>query len=1021
MSFAQELKKLNKHQREAVEAIEGPVMVVAGPGTGKTQILTLRIANILEKTDTAPESILALTFTESAVASMRKRLGEVAGVVAARVAIKTIHGFCNEVIADHPEAFSSIAGGQSVGDVEQIKIVRELLDTGTFELLRSFGDPYRSVRDILSAIGTLKREGKTPADFKKLVVREQREFDEIPDLYNEKGAYKGQMKGRYLTLQKRTTRHGELVKLYEAYQAVLTKRREYDYDDMILSVARALRTDRDLRFTLQEQYLYILVDEHQDTNQSQSEVIELLASFHDNPNLFVVGDAKQAIYRFQGASIENFEYFKKRFPGAQIITLTENYRSTQTILDAALSITLTDDIQLKARAGHAEHPIKIAACALPASEPYVIARHIEERIKKGAEPKEIAILYRNNKDAEPYAAMLTKLGVPHRVLAQESIFDDPAVKKIILLLEAVQNFGKDYGLIPVLFLDISHVPPLDVAILIDAAREQRVPVFQLVRDKKTLEKLVPESAEKIFAIYERLSLWKAMSKSFSILPMYEAMVRESGLLESMLGSPHGAMELLKVNTLMKEISEVVARRRNTSLDDLLEHLQIMQEHRLHPSVTLPQSEESTVSLLTAHKSKGMEFEYVYLVGATHRHWEGKRDRDVIKLPESVFRRSDSQLSSKTYHLEPDSEDEYADERNLFYVATTRAKKELIVSYAEKSEDPSASSPRAYSGQAGRGDQEPSVFLSGLRGELVERVSVEKLEQEFLKHPEIVFTAPRVAPKPPLKEKEFLVSRFLERGLSVSALNNYLECPTKFYLLNLVGMREAPNPSAQAGNAAHAALKYAINRVAAGESVSKKQFLTHFSYQLSREPMREIDFKEALKKGERALGAYFDTYHKTWNISMKPEFPIEAPFEYAKGKTIPLRGRLDRIDLLPATHSLQPVRVVDYKFKKPMSKNEILGKTKNADGGYYRQLTFYKLLVDEGTKMTMREAVLDFLETDAKRAFKQEVFAPSNTEVAELKKEITRVVREIIDFAFYGKRCEDKECRYCELTSIYKRG
>ena len=1016
MAFEKELKKLNPKQRQAVEAIEGPVMVIAGPGTGKTQILTLRIANILKKTDTAPESVLALTFTESAVASMRKRLGEVAGVVAGRVSIKTIHGFCNEVIAEFADAFPQFAGGMHVGSVEQVQIIRELLDSGDFELLRSFGDPYRSVRDILGAISSLKREGKTPEHFARIVADEQEEFDASPDLYHEKGAHKGAMKGRYLTLGKRIARHKNLSELYKRYQAVLAKRRQYDYDDMILSVAQAMRADKDLRFMLQEKYLYILVDEHQDTNQSQNEVIELLASFHDDPNLFVVGDAKQAIYRFQGASLENFTYFKKKFKNAQIITLTNNYRSTQTILDAALGVTTADDITLEARAGHAEHPIKVVATRSPVHEPYVIARHIAQRIARGTDPKEIAILHRNNKDAEPFAAMLGRLGVPYHILAHEDAFDDVAVKKMLLLLEAVRDFGKDYALIPVLYLDISKVAPLDIAILLDVAREQRVSAFQLVRDRKTLQKIVPESAEAIFGLYEKISLWKAMSKSFSLLPLFEAVVRESGLLTSVVARPDGPAALAKITALMRELASLIARRRSATLEEFLEHLSIMQDHHLSPSVASGTDEPSAVSLLTAHKSKGMEFEYVYIVGATHKHWEGKRDRDFIKLPEAVFRRGsvvDDQSSSvipKPRALSSDvsePEEDNSDERNVFYVALTRAKKELIISYPAKG-DPAIG--------AGEVDLEPTVFLGSIRDELVERVSVTKLEDEFEAHQEVVFAPVEQTSRTPLLEQKFLKQRFLDRGLSVSALNNYLECPNKFYFLNLVGIKEAPNPSAQVGNAAHGALKYAVERAAANEPVTKKQFLTRFAYLLSREPIREIDFTEALKKGERALGAYFDEYHKTWDANMKPEYPVEVAFAVDKKNEIPLRGRLDRIDLLD-THS---VRVVDYKFKKPMSRKEIAGLTKTSDGNYYRQLTFYKLLVEEGTNWKMKEASLDFLEKDQKGVFKQEPFAPSDAEVAELKKEITRVAREVISFEFYNKPCDDKECRYCRLIAIHKK-
>jgi CRISPR/Cas system-associated exonuclease Cas4 (RecB family) len=194
----------------------------------------------------------------------------------------------------------------------------------------------------------------------------------------------------------------------------------------------------------------------------------------------------------------------------------------------------------------------------------------------------------------------------------------------------------------------------------------------------------------------------------------------------------------------------------------------------------------------------------------------------------------------------------------------------------------------------------------------------------------------------------------------------------------------------------------------GNPVSKKEFLNRFVYLLSKEPMREIDFKEAVKKGERALGVYFDAYHKSWNATMKPEFAIDG----VKVGEVPLRGRLDRIDFLDENYA----RVIDYKFKKPMSRNQITGETKNSDGNYYRQLTFYKLLVDEGTKRRMKEAVLDFLEPDARGKLKQEVFAPSDKEVAELKKEIERVSDEILNLKFLSQGCKDKECKYCNLAT-----
>ena len=198
--FNDALSKLNAEQREAVDTIEGPVMVVAGPGTGKTQILTLRIANILAKTDTAPEQILALTFTESGVASMRKRLSEIAGSRAYAVNINTFHGWCNEVIKKYPEDFPRIVGAKNIHEVDQVAILETLVDDLPLKLLKPFGDKFLYIKHLKRAIEDLKREGLTPTDFKNILSQERESFTNLPDLYHEKGAHKGKMKSEYIKL-----------------------------------------------------------------------------------------------------------------------------------------------------------------------------------------------------------------------------------------------------------------------------------------------------------------------------------------------------------------------------------------------------------------------------------------------------------------------------------------------------------------------------------------------------------------------------------------------------------------------------------------------------------------------------------------------------------------------------------------------------------------------------------------------------------------------------------------------------
>ena len=316
-SFESLYDRLNKAQKKAVDAIEGPVMVIAGPGTGKTTILTLRIANILRKTDTAPENVLALTFTESGAYAMRKKLVDLIGTPAYKVNIHTFHGFCNDVIKQYPERFPRIIGSTAITEIDQISIIEGLLlqenknsEDVHIRLLKPYGDPFFYVRPILSEIRGLKREAVDVEAFIKSVAKQNADFDAEPEKVHTKGAHKGKIKGEFVKLGEHVEKNEELAALYEAYQATLAEKKLFDFEDMIVEVVSTLKKDKDLLLMLQENYQYILADEHQDANDAQNELLKLLANFHENPNLFVVGDEKQAIYRFQGASLQNFLGFK---------------------------------------------------------------------------------------------------------------------------------------------------------------------------------------------------------------------------------------------------------------------------------------------------------------------------------------------------------------------------------------------------------------------------------------------------------------------------------------------------------------------------------------------------------------------------------------------------------------------------------------------------------------------------------------------------------------------------------------
>ena len=247
-------KQLNYEQKQAVDAIEGPVMVIAGPGTGKTQILTLRIANIIKKTDTTPDSILALTFTESGVFSMRKRLVEIIGSAGYRVGIFTFHGFCSGVIRRFPDSFPKIIGANHLNDIEKISILKYIIEKSNLKKLKPFGDNFFYLNSIRGKISELKRENISPEKLSNLVAKQLSEFKKIDDLYHEKGAHNGKMKGKYTDLEKKIEKNEELTLIYKLYEKELQDRKLYDYEDMVIETIKALENDNNLLLSLQEEY-----------------------------------------------------------------------------------------------------------------------------------------------------------------------------------------------------------------------------------------------------------------------------------------------------------------------------------------------------------------------------------------------------------------------------------------------------------------------------------------------------------------------------------------------------------------------------------------------------------------------------------------------------------------------------------------------------------------------------------------------------------------------------------------------
>ena len=967
--------KLNKAQQLAVDTIEGPVMVIAGPGTGKTQIIAERIANILQKTDTAPDSILALTFTESGAKAMRERLIAAIGPTAYYVNISTFHAFCSQVIQEFPDRFT-LSATEPLAELERVEIFHEIIDSRQFDYLKPANLPHYYTGALIKAIQDLKREGVTPPALKKILGKTH------PKTKEEK-----YLLGKNLELQQ----------IYTHYQKALSARGRYDFEDMINFVVEAFSRDESLLRTYQERLQYFLIDEYQDTNSSQNQVIDLLAGFWgQDANVFVVGDPSQSIYRFQGASLENFIGFTKTYPQVKIITLEQNYRSHQLILDAGFALIQTnrlkiEDIvksakaQLKAQPGLTANKLQVIKLPSETVEAYWVAQKIKQLIDKGTKPETISVLYRHNQDEAAFSQMLVKLGVPVEIEGGGDVLKDPVVNQLLTLLKAIglssQNL-EDMDLFTLMHYPWFKLEPLAVLKLARQASKTKQSMVDIILNN--------EAEAPFIEFLNQLTLWQQLDSQLSFSQWFEKLIKQSGFLDWVITRPDSVSLLNRINSLFSEIKRLNSADHQLNLAKFLASLELMITNHLTISEQDLDIKSQAVSLSTVHKAKGKEWEHVFIVKTVDNKWGNNQVRDLIKLPQSILTNTDILRKEKN-----------EDERRLFYVALTRAKKQVYLTYSE----------RYLTGNYLK-EVVPTMFLTETPNKYQKLIEprlageAQKVLQQFLEPPS--------QPLPTIEEKDWLTALVSDFRLSATALNTYLTCPYKFKLNVLVRVPRAKADYFAFGSAVHKALEIFHRAFIKEDKYPAKDHLLHqFETALKKESLLPSAYQDRLKQGRQILSAYYDYYHDEFR---KPLF-VERFFGYGWTKTflddIPLTGKIDRIDLID--QSDKTVRVVDYKTGAAKTRNQILGKTKEANLDYFRQLVFYKLLasLDKSFPLTVKETMLDFIEPNKKTGkFRQEKFLISDDEVDALKQTIRDVMKEIRSLNF-SRTSDFSRCVDCE--------
>lgn len=1025
--FKKRYAALNANQKKAVDTLEGPVMVVAGPGTGKTELLSVRVANILQKTDVLPGNILCLTFTDSGTVAMRERLAGLLGPEAYKVAIHTFHSFGSEIINRYGEYFYQGAHFRPADELASYEILSELLEALPHDnpLSSKLNDKFTYLSDIQTSISELKRGGFTPDELDAILSRndtfiawlkprlietfsdrvskktlpsiskliaEIKSYEDEPlelpgyhalstlishslqralEAAEEEGSTKPitAWKNTYLekdahgshTLkdERRSEKLHALSGVYYDYLVAMQKSELYDYDDMILRVVHALEVFDELRFSLQEQYQYILVDEFQDTNDAQMRLIWNLTNnpaVEGKPNLMVVGDDDQAIYRFQGAELSNILDFTSRYSDVQIIALTDNYRSAEPVLQLARSVITQAEERLENSLMHVSKkltPHHIPKNPRVVSSSYVT--NVEARSALAREVKDVAehadsvaIIARHHRELVELLPHLTAAGIRVKYERQENILDSEPVVQLELVAHVLWHLSREE-------FDEANVHVAELLAHPAWAIAPRT-IWELslsaYKEKKFWLEVMLEQEGRLKEIAEWFIVGAAQAKTEPLEFMLDYCFGIDQPQDEFI-SPYmnyffgkdavmDGQYLAHLSALQKIRGALRDYRpgKVLKLDDFVDYLQVCRELDVQLSANTELDDgNSTVTLLSAHKAKGLEFDAVFITDAHESVW-GSSARSRSRL-----------LSFPTNLPLSPAGDGYDERLRLLYVALTRARNLLHIVTAETNEQGKVLLPAGA--------------LSVLTFEQKPAASTPQL----IKAHENAWYSP-LANVAQTDRKELLRPILEKYRLSATHLNNYLDIskggPEYFLLHNLLRIPEAMSPSAAYGSAMHGALQRAHQHLAAtNKKRPVEDVIKDFETLLLQAQLSERDLHHFLERGAKALTGFLEQRY----ASFQPSQRVEQNFS---GEAIQIGDTrvTGAIDLLDIDTDEKTIFVTDYKTGKAATSWKGRDEHEKIKLHHYeQQLMMYKLLIENSRQFdgyTVTGARLEFVEPDVKR-------------------------------------------------------
>jgi DNA helicase-2/ATP-dependent DNA helicase PcrA len=963
------LDNLNQAQRAAATHEAGPLLIVAGAGTGKTTVLINRLAYLILDKEVSADEILLLTFTEKSAGELEERADKLLPYGYVDLWIHTFHGFCERILRSHALDIGLNPDFKLLSATDQWVLVRKNLARFDLDYYRPLGNPTKFIHELLKHFSRLKDENIPALEYLQYAEGLKADADGQPDQEAE--------------------RLRELAGAYQTYNQLLLDEGVLDFGDLIVYALKLFKERPAILKLYREQFKYLMVDEFQDTNWAQYELVKMLAAPHNN--LAVVGDDDQAIYKFRGASISNILQFKDDYPKAREIVLNDNYRSRQAILDHAyrfiqhnnpnrLEEKLGLDKKLKAArplTALTEAPVQSFSLPDETTEAAWVADKIESWAQSGAAWAEMAILVRANDSADIFVKELSRRNIPNQFVSLKGLYYKPIVLDCLAYLRLLDNYHESSSLFRVLNMETFKVAYADLVTINKFARNKVWSLYEAITKAAVIPDLRSETIAHLEFLRQLVEKHSLLVKDWAPSRIFVRFIYDSGLLKT-LDRDRDQLIFSYLNQFYRKLKKLEDAAPDLRLKEALEAFNLELEAGESGALAMEADDADTVKVMTVHAAKGLEFNYVCVANLVDKRFPTINRGERLPIPEALVR--ERLPEGRDLHLE--------EERRLFYVAATRAREVLCLTGARDC--------------GGARAKKPSRFLEemGVMPAELDRTSVADLEAEVLLLDQPVSEAEAEALKP------HLPGRF-----SFSQLAAYSTCPLQYkyaFIMKIPAPEE--KPSLTFGRVLHNVLYDFLlpllpgnNRLQASLFVeseeapvlpSKDRLLEIYNTRWNPDGYANTEEREKYhRKGKKII----ETFYEQLSVEALPQILfLEKDFSLRLGEFV-LKGKIDRLDRLPDGN----VEIIDYKTGTPKDKLEYKDK---------RQLLLYQLVAEQLFGLKVQILSYYYLENGAKFSF---IAKPADLE--KLQAEILEEIKAIQALQFSPSPSE--MCKFCDFNSI----